>query len=361
MTAAKRRWVHVFATFGAGGPQVRAVQLMARLGAGHAHVVLPMDGRSEAAAQLPSGLDVTVAPPPPRRGFLASVRALRTWLAAQRPDLVLTYNWGAIEAAVAARSLGLPLVHHEDGFLPDEAERRLRRRSWLRRLALRAVPVVVPSAVLQRIATTEWHLRPALVHHLPNGVDLQRFRPAPSPPAARVIGTVGGLRGEKDHATLLRAFAALGDTAARLDLVGDGPLARELQQLALQLGIRERVRFAGPVRDTAPCYAAFAVFVLSSRTEQMPLVLLEAMAAGLPVVATDTGDVRAVLPAAAADLVVPRQDPSALAAALRRVLADPELGRRLGAANRARVAERYEAGACLDRFLAVYRAATRDG
>ncbi|MBX3464414.1 MAG: glycosyltransferase [Planctomycetes bacterium] len=353
-----RRAVHVFATFGAGGPQVRAVQLFARLGQGWAHTVLAMDGCTEAAAQLPARVDVALAPAPPRGGLLANVSRLRGWLSAQRPELVLTYNWGAIEAAIAARSLGLPLVHHEDGFLPEEAERRLRRRSWLRRLALRGVPVVVPSQVLRRIATTEWKLPPAQVHHLPNGVDLGRFRPAP-PPAEPVVGTVGGLRAEKDHATLLRAFAGLGPAAARLDLAGGGPLADDLRALADQLGVRERVRFHGPVRDTAPCYAAMSVFVLSSRTEQMPIALLEAMACGLPVVATDVGDVRAILPPAAAEGIVPPGDPAALAAALRRLLADADRRQRLGAENRRQVELHYEAGRCLDRFVQIYEATAR--
>ncbi|MBL9079522.1 MAG: glycosyltransferase [Planctomycetes bacterium] len=357
MSGGPRHFVHVFATFGAGGPQVRAVQLIERLGAAAVHTVRALDGNTDALAMLSPAARVTLAPPAPRRGLLGSVAAARTWLRAQRPDLVLTYNWGAIESAIAARSLGLPLVHHEDGFLPDEAVRRLRRRTLLRRFALRSVPVVVPSAVLQRIATAEWRLPAAQVHHLPNGVDLQRFRAAAGAGAetAGVVGTVGGLRGEKDHATLLRAFAALEPgVARRLDLVGGGPLDGELRALAQQLGLGARVRFTGPVRDTAPCYAELGVFVLSSRTEQMPLALLEAMACGLPVVATDVGDVRAMLPPSAQDLIVPREDPAALAAALRRVLADAELRRRLGADNRRRVEQHYEAGTCLDRFVALY-------
>ena len=353
MIAVPHRYVHVFATFGAGGPQIRAVQLLQELGPGLHHTIVAMDGRTEALAALPAGLDVTVAAPLPRGGFLATVRRARAWLAAERPDLVLTYNWGAIESAVAARSLGLPLVHHEDGFGPEEAERRLRRRSWLRRLALRSVPVVVPSLVLQRIATAEWRLPAAQVHHLPNGVDLARFRPAGVVPDG-IVGTVGGLRAEKDHATLLRAFADPALAAARLQLVGGGALEAELHALAQQLGVADRVRFVGPVADTAPSYAAMTVFVMSSRTEQMPIALLEAMAAGLPVVATDVGDVRAILPESAAAYIVPKADPAALARALAAVLGDPALRQRLGADNRRRVEERYEARRCLARFTALY-------
>lgn len=348
----RRRCVHVFATFGAGGPQMRALQLMARLGSGWTHVVMPMDARSEAMAQLPAGVHCDLVPPPPKAGFLATVRAQRRWLREQAPDLVLTYNWGAIETVVAARSLGLPLAHHEDGFLPDEVRRRLRRRSWLRRLLLRTVPVVVPSRNLQRIATAEWGLRD--VHHLPNGVDLVRFAAGP-PVADPVLGTVGGLRPEKDHATLLAALARL-DASVQAIVVGGGALAEPLRDAARQLGVAARVQWVGPVTDTAAWYRRFAVFVLSSKTEQMPIALLEAMACGLPVVATDVGDVRDMLGPASAPWVVPPGNPAALATALERLLRDAPLRQQLGAENRRLVEARYEAAVCLQRFVALYEA-----
>lgn len=352
MTSATRRCVHVFATFGAGGPQIRAVQLMARMGRGWQHVVMAMDGRTDAKAQLGGDVACEFVPPPKHGGFLATRRVQREWLRAQWPDLVLTYNWGAIEAVAAARSLRLPLVHHEDGFLPDEAQRRLRRRSWLRWLLLRNVPVIVPSAVLQRIATQEWGLAGERVHHFVNGVDLARFQPR-APVVAPVVGTVGGLRPEKDHANLLNALAQL-PADSRACVVGGGPLEAALRAQANELGVQSRVQFTGPVADTAPCYAPFAVFVLSSRTEQMPIALLEAMACGLPVVATDVGDVRAILPPSAGQCIVPAENPTALAAALRPLLADPALRARLGADNRRVVEQRYEATTCLTRFVDLY-------
>lgn len=359
MTAGERCCVHVFATFGAGGPQIRALQLMQRMGPAWRHVIVAMDGRTEAHAQLPPGVVAELAPPPPKGGLLATVRAMTRWLRARAPDLVLTYNWGAIESAAAARRLRLPLVHHEDGFLPDEAARRKRRRSWLRRLVLRAVPVVVPSLGLHRIATDEWRLPHTNVHHFANGVDLARFRPVAAnarAAAATTLGTVGGLRPEKDHDTLLRALAEL-PPAVRAVVVGGGALADALRAAAALLGVTQRVEFAGPVTDTAPWYHRFGLFVLSSRTEQMPIALLEAMASGLPVVATDVGDVRAMLPADAGDLIVPTADPAALAGAIARVLADPARAASLGAANRRTVEERYEADRCLARFVALYEQA----
>ncbi|MCA8951308.1 MAG: glycosyltransferase family 4 protein [Planctomycetes bacterium] len=361
----ERTIAHVFATFGAGGPQIRAVQLMARLGSGYRHVVMAMNGDTAAMAQLPAGLDVTCVEPPPRAGLLATARAQRRWLRGLRPDLTLTYNWGAIETALAARRLGLPLVHHEDGFGPEEIHRRFRRRNWMRRALLAGVPVIVPSAVLAGIAQREWGIRGERLALLPNGVDPARFRPSAEPgrTAAPTLGTVGGLRAEKDHATLLRAFAALpgsgpdAGAAPCLRLVGGGPLADELRALAEELGVAARVEFVGPVSDTAPEYRQLDLFVLSSRTEQMPIALLEAMASGCAVAATDVGDVGRILPAAQHPFVVARENPEALTGVLVPLLADAELRRRLGRSNRARVEECYELSACLDRFVAVYERA----
>lgn len=402
------RWLHVFATLGAGGPQVRAMQLLRHLGPGIEHVLVAMDGCTDVLAQAPACVPVRVLQAPARGGVLANVKALQALLAAERPNLVLTYNWGAIEAAWAARRLRLPLVHHEDGFLPDEAQRRHPRRSWLRWWVLKGAPVVVPSAVLQGIAVREWGLRARDVHHLVNGVDLARFVPrgalgvavggrgtAAGSPAARtepnasaggasaapsaagrhgerpqpagaaatptrplVIGTVGGLRPEKDHATLLAAFAQCPATT-QLQIVGGGPLADDLRAQAARLGVAERVQFVGPVADTAPCYAQFDVFALSSRTEQLPLVLLEAMACGLPVAATDVGDVRATLPFESGPCVAPAGDVDALASALKLLLSNAGLRRALGQKHRAVVEERFAAAVCLQRFADLYRATAR--
>jgi glycosyltransferase involved in cell wall biosynthesis len=357
MTEGRRRIVHVFATFGRGGPQTRAVELVRALGDSAEHVVMAMDGCTDCRAMLPNGAQVTFAAPPPRRGSFATVRRQRAWLRELRPDLVLTYNWGAIESVVAARTLGLPLVHHEDGFGPDETTRRLRRRSWLRRLVLRRLPVVVPSHVLLGIAQREWGLRDRDLHCLPNGVDVTRFAPG-DPVREPVLGTVGGLRAEKDHANLLRAAARLGPDV-RVRLVGGGPLTADLQRLARDLGLGERVEFAGHTDRTEDAYRGFQVFVLPSRTEQMPIAMLEAMACGLPVVATDVGDVRRILPEEAAGCIVPAADAAALAAALARVLGDPAQRAALGASNRRRVERDYEQRECLARFLAVYDNAGR--
>ncbi len=189
------------------------------------------------------------------------------------------------------------------------------------------------------------------VRYLPNGIDLSRFEVAAErwEGAGPVIGTVATLRAEKRIDRLIAAVRRLPE--ARLLVIGDGPERAALESAAADLGAR--VRFAGHVAEPAALLRGLDLFALSSDTEQMPLSVLEAMAAGLPVVATDVGDVRAVLAPEQAPYVVGREA-AALADAARMLLADAALRARLGAANRARVAEVFDQAAMVRAWEAVF-------
>ncbi len=167
-----------------------------------------------------------------------------------------------------------------------------------------------------------------------------------------MIATVAALRAEKNLGRLLRAFAAAARTRpARLVIVGDGAERAGLQALAASLGVAPRVSFLGHVAEPAPLYAGFDLFALSSDTEQMPIAVIEAMAAGLPVAATDVGDVRAMLSEANAPWIGPRDD-AALAGSLAALLDDATLRARVGAANRARALAAFDQ----ERMFAAYAA-----
>jgi glycosyltransferase involved in cell wall biosynthesis len=173
-----------------------------------------------------------------------------------------------------------------------------------------------------------------------------------------VVGTVGLLNDAKGHDALLEALPALpGD--ARLLLVGHGERESDLRAQAERLGVTPRVHFAGWRDDVPACHAAMDVFVLSSRWEGLAYSLLEAMAAGLPCVSTDVNGSREALldddSLPPAGLVVPREDPPALAAALRTLLEDEGLRARLGAAGPERVARRFTVDAMVEATLEVYR------
>ena len=363
---ARSRLLHVFATFSPGGPQVRAAELMDRMAGTTRHAVIAMDSDFACADRIRKA-EVDLLEPPSANGFLGTGRAFQRILKQLEPDLVLTYNWGSIEAVLGAKLAKFDrLVHHEEGFGPEETKRYLQRRIWARRLLLpSARAVAVPSRVLERVALDRWKLGADRVRYLPNGVDIRRFRvegsgegSASSETNDVVVGSVAHFRGEKNQALLVEAFARCSARdRARLLLVGDGPERPRVEALAEQLGVADRVDFAGPADDTAPVYRRLDVFALSSRTEQMPLVVLEAMASGLPVASTDVGDVARMIAPENRPHVVAPDDPDALAGALDRLVTDASHRGSLGRANRRRAEAEYEADRCLDAWISLYEEA----
>ena len=381
MSSPAPKLLHVFSTFAPGGPQVRTVGLMAAFGQEFRHQVVPMDGHTDARNLLPEGFPIEIEPKPNASGTLGMIRCLRALYKRVQPDLVCTYNWGAIEAVMAARSMGLPVLQHEDGFLPDEAGGFKPRRVWTRRLVLRgARGLVVPSHTLENIATNVWKLPKSLVHWIPNGIHVpalptdhqraaarQKFGIPSDDHTAVVIGGVGHLRREKNYARLIETFSRLRVTdvcTPYLLLFGDGAEREQLESLASTDHIKSRVILAGHHEDLAPAYAAMDIFAISSDTEQMPIALLEAMAAELPVVSTDVGDVRSMMPDGQSEFVVPvnvstgpDRSPAALAAALEQLLGKPDLRAKLGSSNRERVLEQFSYAPMLDSYRQRYNAA----
>lgn len=335
--------LHVFPTFAVGGAQIRFAMLANDAGSAFRHKVLSLDGRLDARVRLDPSLDVTY---PERIGakhaFISSALAYRRLLREWRPDILMTYNWGAIEFAFANIMPIVRHIHVIDGFGSEEQATQLRRRVIANRIALANATTVVPSLNLVRLLTQEWVLPADKVRYIPNGIDLTRFPPRtrPADPSPVVIGTVAALRPEKNLARLLYAFARVpGDV--RLAIVGDGECRGELEGLARALGIVERVDFLGHSNTIPTHLATFDIFALSSDTEQMPIVVLEAMAACLPVASTDVGDVRVMVDTVNAAFVT-RNGVDGLVDSLTRLVQDPALRRQLGAANRAKAERDFD-------------------
>jgi len=331
MAAPARRLLHVFSTFAIGGPQRRFAQLANALGERYRHRLIALDGRADARPLVTATLELRPFAVDKGRP-LSNLFRFHAALREERPDLLVTCNWGAVEWAFVNRILPVaPHLHVEDGFGPEEAEGQLPRRIRLRRLALARSRVVVPSTVLQRIAVDVWRLDPARVLLIPNGIDCARFA---APRSARsgppVVGTVATLRREKNIGRLFEAFRGLSGRA-RLTIAGDGPERAALEALARELGLA--AAFTGYVERPEEVLAGFDVFALSSDTEQMPLSVVEAMAAGLPVATVDVGDVREMLAPENRPYVAPRGDGAALGRAIAALLDDPAARARVGAAN----------------------------
>jgi glycosyltransferase involved in cell wall biosynthesis len=200
-----------------------------------------------------------------------------------------------------------------------------------------------------------------------NGIQIERYQTSPDRRALRrrlqleadrrYVVNVARFHPIKDQAMLLRAFAEVAGARPDVDLLltGDGPLRPDLEALVAQLGIAPRVRFLGVRSDVPDILQAADVFALTSVSEAASLTLLEAMAAGLPVVVTAVGGNPEIVRDGREGLLVPRGDASAAAAALLRLLDDPAAASAMGTAGKSRVQERYLLGQTIDAYWRLYQ------
>ncbi len=283
------------------------------------------------------------------------------------PEVVHTHQIGALfYAGPAARRAGVPLVvHTEHG--KNYAQRR--RTRWLGWLAGRyAARFFCVSADIAAEVTAGRIVPRRKIHVVANGIDTARFRAQGDarelrqelgiPAAAPVVGTIGRLSEIKQQDLLLRAFARISERLpeARLLLVGDGPLMGSLRQLAQDLGQAERVHFAGYQARPERYLQVMDLFALTSRSEGMPLAVLEAWAAGLPVLASDVGGLPELIDPGRNGHLFRSGDEAGLADGLYQLLRDREYARRLGTAGRQLVTDRYDVRHMAQAYDEHYRA-----
>jgi glycosyltransferase involved in cell wall biosynthesis len=362
-----RKLLHVFSTFGVGGPQARFAAVANHFGPRYKHSVVSMDGLVQCRELLHADVDCDLIAVPGTNGsVLQNAVRFRRLLSRLKPDLLLTYNWGAIEWAMANYRRICPQVHLEDGFGPEESRRQLRRRVLVRRFVLPRVArkVVVPSRSLYNVATRQWKLPEAMLQYVPNAIDTEPYRrPPDADTLARfslsgqrpLIGTAGSLRPEKNLSRLIRSFRIVRESMpARLVILGDGPQREMLESLCRALQLTDDVVFTGYVREVNQLLTAFELYALSSDTEQMPLGVLEAMAAGLPIAGADVGDVKYMVSEANAPFIVERDD-KALARSILALLKNAGERRRIGELNRQRVEQRFSPEVLLRAYDELYQ------
>jgi len=329
---------------------------------------------------------VSFAPPSVDRGVLAPrvglecpgkgrgndpVLVLRLWttLRRLRPDVVQTHNWGTlVEGYLAARWARVPaVVHAEHGTVEGRPRNvAVQRRVWRRVDRLLAVSEEHRRRMARTVGVPE-----ACITIVRNGVDSERFRPQPErraevrealgvPASAFLAGTVGTMRPVKNQRLLLEALAGAGAGAGAGEdapwgvLVGDGPLMDDLKAAARDLGVAERVVFAGPRDDVPDLLAALDAFVLPSRSEAMPVSLLEAMACQVAVVATRVGGIPELVTDDVEGLLVADGDAAGLADALRALKDDGARRARLAAAGRKAAVERYPMARMVGAYEGLY-------
>ncbi len=337
-----------------GGAEISLGNLLSALGQDVDAGVLGVHRPTvDAVADRREGCPRSVVPPArskwDARAMLAHARALRAF----RPDVLhvsLRTPW-TCQAAILAGVLlpGVRVVAVEQ--LPLPSEDRLQQR-LKRLLALGIDAHVAVGERAARLVEEYAGLRPGSVISIPNGVpeaELERIPPFECGP---VIGSLGRLDVQKGYDLLVRTLPALPE--ARLLLVGDGPKRGELETLAVELGVRDRLEITGWMTDARRYLTAMDVFALPSRYEGLPLSIIEAMLAGLPVVAADVGSVSEAVVDGETGLIVPPEDVGALAGALGRLAADGDLRQKMGGNGLARARERFTAEAMAGAYERLY-------
>lgn len=360
---------HVVYRFDVGGLENGVVNLINRMPAERfRHAVIAMTEVSEFrrrvqrpdvefhALHKPPGQGLRVAP--------AMVRLLRDL----RPAVVHTRNLGALEMSLPAAWAGVPVrVHGEHGWDSNDPDGLSRKCRLVRRLYSPFVHrQVALSRHLQRYLVNAVGVPASRVVQIYNGVDTQRFRPglqrmpieaSPfSDPALWIVGTVGRLQAIKDQVLLARAFVRALERSAdardrlRLVIAGEGALRAAVEQVLREAGVESLAWIAGERNDVPEVLRGLDAFVLPSRAEGISNTILEAMATGLPIVATAVGGNVELLEHGVTGTLVPSGDVDAMATALLEDLAQPQQARQRGEAARGVVQRRFS----LDSMVAAY-------
>jgi sugar transferase (PEP-CTERM/EpsH1 system associated) len=365
---------HVIYRLGTGGMENGLVNLINRTPAGrYRHAVICLTDADRFADRIVlSDVPVIALGHAGGHSFLLYWHLWRA-LRRLRPSIVHTRNLAALEAQVPARLIpGVHCVHGEHGRDVFDLKGTNRKYNLLRR-AIRPLVhrYIAVSRDLAQWLTDTVRVAPQRVRQIYNGVDPERFRPrqgarpalAPAgflPRDALVVGTIGRLAEVKDQLGLVRAFARLlrerpeWRDRMRLVLVGDGPQRDSIESAIAEEGIASLVWLAGDREDVPELLRMLDLFVLPSLGEGISNTVLEAMASGLPVIATRVGGNPELVEEGVTGTLVDEGDPLALAQAIAAYLADQRLLALHGAAGRARVAKCFQWDRCVETYLGVY-------
>ena len=358
------RILHVVPSFGFGGMEKIICAVIERTAHRHNHMVLALDGCTRAAAWIMHSepLFIEFEKPGSRRLFFGSLfKALRL----SKPDLLMTYNWGATDAIWLGRLAGIRnIVHSEHGFNVEEGTTTLWIRDCIRFLVYRlSSEVIAVSHELEDMLRCRFLLSKNKVRRIPNGVDPSYYSPNDAErrrvrkslgftDVECVLGFSGRLDLVKNLNLLLDIFTACKPyvNPVRLLVVGDGPEGERLKSRCYDEKIHPYVVFTGQQQQVLPYLRAMDVFVLTSLREQMPLTILEAMAVGMPVVATRVGEIPYMIEDGKDGFLLDLKAPVEEFVQPLRTLLCPSQRKSMGAAARQRVIERLSHQAMLKNY-----------
>jgi glycosyltransferase involved in cell wall biosynthesis len=288
---------------------------------------------------------------------------IRAVLRELKPDLVATHsNKAGLLGRFAAHSLRIPAVHTSHGFLFSGEKLNISGHFYrlIEKAAARFSSAVIAvsgsefnKAVNLKVIPRE---KLVVVHNgIPDSAEQALAKPELEP--ARLV-MVARFAEPKDHETLLQALGQLKDLPWSMQLVGDGVKKAVAEELAVNLGIAERVEFAGVREDVGALLAGSSLFILSSRREGFPISILEAMRAGLPVVASDCGGISEAVAEGETGLLFSPGNFEALKVCLEKLITNPQLRRKMGRAGRERYLQAFTLEQMVDKTAAVYKKVT---
>jgi len=353
--------VHLIYRYALGGMEVQLTERLNRMPEQrYRHAIVSLTGIDRDFAKRLKRQDVSIYDlgKHPGLGLDAHLKLWRL-LRSLRPAVLHSYNLSAMEYGVTALVAGVPVrINGAHGREAEDPQGRRKRHRMLRRLL---VPFYDCCYANSR-AMEAWNRECIGVpversRFLPNGVDTERFIPGPERiGAGAVVGTVGRLDPVKDQSTLIDALVLLHRrvAAVRLIIVGDGPCLRALRQRAEQRGVGHLCSIVSRT-DVLPLLQQMTVFVLPSLAEGTPGAVLEAMACGLPVVASRVGGVPELIADGISGTLVDPGNAQAMARAIERYIRSPSLARQHAWAAR-RAAEERSMQVSADTYLAMYDA-----
>jgi glycosyltransferase involved in cell wall biosynthesis len=358
-TLNKTHIFHIIPSFSHGGMPIGIACIMNHYSAKVRHSLFSTNGGYGCSARIKDNVEFTITDieNAAQGNIIQRVRRYIKILKEIKPDVLLTYNWGSTEWALAASFIPeLTHYHLEHGFGPDESDKTLLKRDLFRRLALRNMNgLIVPSQNLVNIARTAWKISDEKIHYIANGVDCDRFASKPQKTAIPnftptegevIIGTLTPLRPEKNLTRLIEAFDAvrqkLPKTKIRLLIMGEGNEREKLEALITDRNLTQYVVLAGHIEAPEYALGLLDIYCMSSDTEQMPIAIQEAMAAGLPIVGIDVGDVKNVMHQDNKEYITPLGDEKAYIDAIASLCQDKAKRSHLAEINKQHVREYYD-------------------
>lgn len=361
--------LHVFDGFRLGGTEIKICNVINHFGRRLKHVIISNNGNFDAARHLKSDIDVSFLHHDTKENLQpwASLKVLNT-LKNIDADLMIAYDWGAIDWVLVNRIVHYnPMIMTLEGFEDSELFMQNRRRLLIRRLLYRRCEkVVVCSKTLYNIAIDKWKIQSPRLLHIPNGVDCCKFIPSSIEARGQIrevrLGIVGSLIKLKDHIKLLRCLSELPKHLKFfLQVAGDGPELENLREFCKGKGLVDRVQFLGHVSDTPSLFKKLDIFCLASITEQMPMVILEAMATGLPIISTDVGDIKIMVAEGNKPFIVNKDDDASYIRALKALIENELFRKDIGMSNRRKCLADYDEKLMFSKYEELYFSCIRRG